>query len=185
MVIDALDECVVDLPKLIDFIVQKSSGSPRLKWIVSSRNRRVIEERLEEAGHKVRLCLELNAHSVSMAVSVYIQHKVLQLARQKKYDEITRKAVQQHLVSSADDTFLWVALVCQNLENIPPWNTIAKLNTFPPGLNSLYQRMMEQICNSDDADLYKRIVALTVIVYRPIYTKRNEISCRIARQHIR
>lgn len=168
LVIDALDECVVDLPKLIDFIIQKSSGSPHVKWIVSSRNWPNIEERLEETGHKVRLCLELNADCVSTAVSVYIRHKVLQLAQRKKYDGKTRNAVLQYLASNAHDTFLWVALVCQNLEKTLRGRTIAKLNTFPPGLDSLYQRMMEQICNSDDSELYKRILALTVIVYRPI-----------------
>ena len=171
LIIDALDECVADLPKLLDFIVQKSSISPRVKWIVSSRNWPDIEERLERAGHKVRLCLELNAESISTAVSVYIQHKVLQLAERKKYDDKTRVAVLQHLALNANDTFLWVALVCQNLENIPRWNTLAKLNTFPPGLDSLYQRMMEQICNSENADLCKRILASTAIVYRPITLK--------------
>jgi len=39
LVVDALDECVLaDLPKLLDFIVQKSSMPSRVKWIVSSRN---------------------------------------------------------------------------------------------------------------------------------------------------
>jgi len=33
LIIDALDECVADLSKLLDFIVQKSSVSPRVKWI--------------------------------------------------------------------------------------------------------------------------------------------------------
>jgi NACHT domain/Heterokaryon incompatibility protein (HET) len=171
LIIDALDECVVDLLKLLDFIVQKSSVSPRVKWIVSSRNWPDIEERLVRAGHKVRLCLELNAESVSRAVSIYIQHKVLQLAQRKKYDDKTRLAVLQHLASNADDTFLWVALVCQNLEKIPRWKTLAKLNAFPPGLDSLYQRMMAQICNSDNANICKRILASTAIVYRPITLK--------------
>ncbi|RYP70100.1 hypothetical protein DL769_005077 [Monosporascus sp. CRB-8-3] len=170
-VIDALDECVVGLPKLLDFIVQKSSVSSHVKWIVSSRNWPDIEERLERAGHKVRLCLELNAESVSTAVGIFIQHKVFQLAQRKKYDDKTRDAVLDHLSSNANDTFLWVALVCQSLENIPRWNTLAKLNAFPPGLNYLYERMMQQICNSDNADLYKRILALIAIVYRPITLK--------------
>jgi hypothetical protein len=168
VIIDALDECVVDLPKLLDFIVQMSSVSPRIKWIVSSRNWPNIEERLERAGHKVGLCLELNAESVSTAVSIYIQHKILQLAKLKKYDEKTRMAVLQHLTSNANDTFLWVALVCQNLSTIPRWKTLAKLDAFPPGLDSLYQRMMEQICNSEEADLCKQILASTAVVYRPI-----------------
>jgi len=171
LIIDALDECVADLPKLLDFIVQKSSVSPCVKWIVSSRNWPDIEERLVRAGHKVMLCLELNAESISRAVSIYIQHKVLQLAQRKKYDDKTRVAVLQHLASNADDTFLWVALVCQNLEKIPRWKTLAKLNAFPPGLDSLYQRMMAHICNSDNADICKRILASTAIVYRPITLK--------------
>jgi hypothetical protein len=64
-----------------------------------------------------------------------------------------------------------VALVCQNLEKIPQWNTLAKLNTFPPGLDSLYERMIEQICNSDNADLCKRVLASIAIIYRPITLK--------------
>jgi hypothetical protein len=168
LIIDALDECTAGLPKLLDFIVQKSSISPRIKWVISSRNWPDIEERLERAGHKMRLCLELNPKSVSAAVSTYIEHKTLQLADQKNYDDKTRVAVLQHLVSNANDTFLWVALVCGNLKNVPRWKTLAKLNEFPPGLDSLYQRMISQICNSDDADLCKQILAITSTVYQPI-----------------
>ena len=175
LIIDALDECVADLPKLFDFIVQKSSVSPRVKCIVSSRNWPDIAERLESAGHKVRLCLELNAESVSTAVSIYIQHKVLQLAQQKKYDDKTRDAVLDHLFSNANNTFLWVALVCQNLGKIPRWKTLAKLNAFPPGLDSLYERMVEQIWSLDNADLCKRILASILTVYQ--HAERTDISC--------
>ena len=171
LIIDALDECVADLPKLLDFIVQKSSVSSRIKWLVSSRNRPDIEECLERAGYNVRLCLELNAESISTAVSIYIRHKVHQLVRRKKYDDKTRDAVLDHLFSNANNTFLWVALVCQNLEKISRWNILTKLNAFPPGLDSLYERMMEQIRNSDDANLYKWILASIAIVYQPITLK--------------
>ncbi|KAH8656495.1 hypothetical protein BGZ60DRAFT_507817 [Tricladium varicosporioides] len=168
LIIDALDECIVGLPKVLNFIVQKSSTSPRIKWIISSRNWPDIEEQLEIGGHKVRLCLELNPKSISAAVSTYIKHKTHQLADQKNYDDRTREAVRQHLVLNADNTFLWVALVCENLKNVPRWKTLAKLNEFPPGLDSLYRRMMSQIYNSDDVDLCKQILAVTSIVYRPI-----------------
>jgi len=168
LVIDALDECIVGLPKLLDLIAQKSFTSSRVKWIISSRNRPDIEEQLEPAGHKVRLSLELNTESISTAVSVFIEHKVSQLAQRKKYDNRTRDAILKHLVSNADDTFLWVALVCQNLEQIPRWSVVKKLNTFPPGLNSFYERMMHQISGSDDASLYTQVLGLVAIVYQPI-----------------
>jgi hypothetical protein len=38
LIIDALDKCVTDLPKLLAFIAKQSSTSSRVKWIVSSRN---------------------------------------------------------------------------------------------------------------------------------------------------
>jgi hypothetical protein len=171
LIIDALDECTVGLPKLLDFIIQKSSVSPHVKWLVSSRNWPPIEEQLDRAGSKVRLCLELNAEFVSAAVSIYIQHKVYQLAQEKKYNDKMRNAVLDHLSSNANNTFLWVALVYQNLQKVKPWNVLAKLNEFPPGLDSLYRRMMEQIDNSDDADLCKRILASIAIVYRPVSLK--------------
>jgi hypothetical protein len=168
LIVNALDECVADLPKLLDFIVQKSCVSSRVKWIVSSRNWPNIEERLDTAGHKVKLCLELNAEFISTAVSTFIQHKVLQLAQRKKYNNATRIAVLRHLCMNANDTFLWVALVCQDLEQIPRWNTLAKLDAFPPGLHSLYQRMVQQICNSDAANLCRRTLASLAVVYQPV-----------------
>ena len=171
LIIDALDECIVDLPKLLVFIVQKSCVSPRVKWIVSSRNRPNIEEHLKRIGHKVMLSLELNSESISTAVSCFIQHRVRQLAEGKNYDDKTRDTVLNYLSLHANGTFLWVALVCQNLENTPRRKTLAKLNMFPPGLSSLYERMMQQICDLediDDTDICKRVLALIAIVYRPI-----------------
>jgi hypothetical protein len=172
LIIDALDECQTDdLPQLLDFIIEKSSACPHVKWIISSRNWPNIEERLETAEQKVRLCLELNAESISTAVSTYIRDKVLSLAQLKNYDDETRDAVRDHLSSNANGTFLWVALVCQNLEKIPRLNTLTELNAFPAGLDPLYRRMMEQICNSYNANICKRILAIVTVVYRSITLK--------------
>ncbi|CAG9950568.1 unnamed protein product [Clonostachys rosea f. rosea IK726] len=153
LIIDALDQCVSDLPHLLDLIVEKSSESPRVKWVVSSRNWPNIEEQLETVGQKVKLCLELNERSISAAVSIYVKHKVDRLARLKEYDDKTRDAVQHDLSSNANGTFLWVALACQDLEKVPRRNGLAKLKTFPPGLDSLCKRMTEPIRNSDHSDM--------------------------------
>ena len=168
LIIDALDECVMDLPKLLNFIVQKSSVSPHVKWIVSSRNWPSIEKDLENTAQKVRLCLELNEKSVSAAVTTYIQVKVGWLAKRNRYDNNTRDAIQRYLLLNANGTFLWVALVCQELANISRWKAQMKLMAFPPGLDALYRRMMDQIWNSEDAELCKRILAVVSTVYRPV-----------------
>jgi len=121
LVIDALDECIVDLPRLLKLIVKTSPTFPRVKWIVSSRNWPDIEKDLNIAIQKIRLCLELNEKSVSEAVTVYVRFKVHWLAERNKYKPDTEDAVQSYLSENADGTFLWVALVCQVLANIPGW----------------------------------------------------------------
>jgi hypothetical protein len=170
LVIDALDECVTDLPQLLDLIAQKSSGSSRVKWIVSSRNWPEIEQQLEPASQKARLSLELNAEAVVTAVKAYIRHKVDQLARLKQYDTSTREAVHDYLSCHANDTFLWVSLVCQALADpkVQKWHALQKLRTFPPGLDSLYARMIDHIRDSEDSDICKHILAVATIVRRPV-----------------
>jgi len=168
LVVDALDECIDGLSALLDFVVQTSSTSPRIKWLVSGRNWPQIEERLELAESKARLSLELNAESVSAAVNIFIEHKVHQLAQEKKYDDKIQDAVLQHLFSNANGTFLWVALVCQNLKSIPRARIRVRLTSFPPGLDSFYERMMAQICKSDDFELCQQILATIATVYAPI-----------------
>jgi hypothetical protein len=168
LVIDALDECVNDRKKLLEFIAKQSSTSDRIKWIVSSRNWPDIGAQLEQAGHKVRLSLELNAKSVAAAVNIFIHQKVDQLALEKQYKEEIRHAVLQHLTSNANDTFLWVALVCQDLKGTPKWNVLKKLASFPPGLDALYRRMIQQISKSDGAEICQQVLASTAVLYRPV-----------------
>ncbi|KAL6354150.1 hypothetical protein LRP88_12484 [Fusarium phalaenopsidis] len=166
LIVDALDECKTNQHQLLDFIIEPS----RVKWIVSSRNWPDIEEKLDNAKQKVKLRLELNKDSISKAVDTYIGRKVDQLAREKKYDKETRQAVENHLTSNADGTFLWVALVCQELADpkVRKRHTLDTLKSFPRGLDPLYKRMMEHISDSKDAGYCKEILAIASVVYRPI-----------------
>ena len=171
LVIDALDECIGGLDLLLDLVVQTSSAYSGVKWIVSSRNWPSIEKDLDTATQKVRLSLELNEESVSAAITTYVQFKVEGLAKRNNYSNDTRDAVERYLSANAHGTFLWVALVCQELAKTPGWKTQKKLTVFPSGLDALYKRMMDQICNFEDTEdlaLCKDILAIVSVVYRPI-----------------
>ncbi|WDK15585.1 WD domain-containing protein [Colletotrichum graminicola] len=169
LVIDALDECERNRNQLLYLIVQASSSS-RARLVVSSRNWPDIADALADATRKIRLCLELNEESISVAVGNYTRYKVDQLVRSKKYDCETRDAVQQHLTSNANDTFLWVALVCQELADpkVRRWHTRGKLLSFPPGLDALYKRMMDRVFNSDDVDICREVLRLVSVTHRPL-----------------
>jgi hypothetical protein len=174
ILIDALDDCSTSRSELLKFVAEHSALRSCVKWIVSSRNWRDIEIELEQAGHKVNLTLELNEDSVSAAVSVFIDYKVSELAEKQDYDKRTRDKIFNYLTKNAQNTFLWVALVCQKLENTAERNVQGKLDSSPPGLQELYARMLEQvisIASKEDAERCKRVLAVMTIVYRPVSSK--------------
>ncbi|KAH7150884.1 quinon protein alcohol dehydrogenase-like superfamily [Fusarium sp. MPI-SDFR-AT-0072] len=146
LLVDALDECVEDLPLLLALI---SSTSSRAKWIVTSRNRCEIEELFGQISSKVALSLELHEESVSEAVNSYISYRTRQLSERKKLKKSTAEQIHDHLSQNAHGTFLWVAL-------------------FPRGLHQLYAQMMDQIRKSDSCDLYMRVLAVASTVFRPL-----------------
>jgi hypothetical protein len=45
VIVDTLDECTTDLSLLVNFIARKSaSRNARVKWLISSRSSRIIDE---------------------------------------------------------------------------------------------------------------------------------------------
>lgn len=168
-VIDALDECTTDRDQLLRFIV-RASTSYKAKWIVSSRNWFEIEKRLDGTKKKVRLQLEMNSAAISDAVEKYVIRKVDELDAENSYSASTREEVQKHLLANAEDTFLWVSLVCEELgkPDVMSHHIATVLKSFPAGLERLYKRMVDKINESRDRDLCKAALAVVGVAYRPL-----------------
>lgn len=169
IMIDGLDECQTDLERLLDLIVGKSTNS-QTKWIVSSRNWLEIEATLGTMSKNTRLSLELNEKSVSEAVRIYITHKTTCLKNEKGLDNKTELKVREYLIDNARGTFLWVALVCKELlkSKVRERHVLNKMREFPPELGPLYERMMQQILQSEDSEICQQILKLVTVAYRPI-----------------
>lgn len=167
--IDALDECQKDLERLLDLITGKSISS-HAKWIVSSRNWVGIEEKLSAISQNIRFSLELNEQSVSEAVNFYVTHKTSQLKEAKGLDDETEIEVRNYLINHARGTFLWVALVCKELlkMKVRKRHVPSKMADFPSDLGPLYDRMMQQIRESEDSNLCERILKLVSVLYKPV-----------------
>ncbi|RFU29019.1 hypothetical protein B7463_g7301, partial [Scytalidium lignicola] len=137
LIIDALDECVVDLPKLLNFIAQNSSSS-RVKWIVSSRNQYPDKDFNIEMQEK-RLCLELNEESVSVAVDKYIDTKLLTLEWLQNNTPL-REQVRDKIRQKANATFRWVTLVSADLQFEDAASVLCMLEDTPAKLNMMQLR---------------------------------------------
>ncbi|KAH6656334.1 beta transducin-like protein HET-E2C*40 [Truncatella angustata] len=168
-VIDALDECTTDRAKLIELIIRESQNG-QAKFLVSSRNWPEIEEDLAGTTRKVRISLELNAESISTAVKVYIRHQVNEIQQRKRIDLAQKNELIKYLVSKADDTFLWVALVCERLRDssVRGRHIMQELQRYPSGLNSLYDRMLQHLNRSTDAEICHKILGTIAVTYRPL-----------------
>jgi hypothetical protein len=141
LIIDALDECETGLPQLLGLIVQIASTSSHVKWIVSSRNKSDIEARLSLNDTQMRLSLKLNTEHVSRAVEMFVDYKVSQLAL-IEHDNTLQEKVRNQMHEKANGTFLWVALVFQELEQVDSWDVLQVLEEVPADLHLLYDRMM-------------------------------------------
>jgi hypothetical protein len=150
LVVDALDECRQQQAKLLSLIAKSPTRLGRkVRWLVTSRNERPIEEALQGSTSEEIISLELNAKNVKAAVTLYIDKKVNELSRLKGYSRCNKdleQDVRNYLNKNAESTFLWVALVCQNLRKVKTvGDTMSILSDFPPGLLPLYQRMVQQM----------------------------------------
>lgn len=171
LMIDALDECNVQSKNLLDLILNSElRHSQKIKWLVSSRNDIWIQERLESGDGRQHTSLELNSRHVSAAVRNFIDLKLEDLAREKKYDAELKKSVKDYLVDHADDTFLWVALVCKELANTPLRKSRATVLRFPSHLEPLYSRMLLQVDNlpMEDRTFCRRILQAVTLSTRPL-----------------
>ncbi|KAN0075952.1 NAD(P)-binding domain protein [Elaphomyces granulatus] len=171
LVIDALDECEVGLTQLLDLITWTASAqSSCIKWIVSSRNRDDIEQCLGVDDSHTRLSLELNADHISHAVDVYIDHKVSQLVSLQN-DKALQEKVQDQMHQKSDGTFLWVALVVEELRHALRVDMLEVLEDMPSGLTLVYDRMMKHIQQLQGRYSRRCLRALSAatLAYQPLH----------------
>lgn len=182
-VIDALDECSDSDRRDIIRLVIELSKTFNAKWVVSSRNWPNIEDQFRSDCSDIEVSLELNKASISKAVGYFINKRVDDLEKIKKYKPKMKHDILQTLQRKASDTFLWVALVCEELARPQTklHHTMKKLESMPEGLNGLYERMIEQIFASDDGAILQQILATTCTAFRPmtideLYTLVTELE---------
>jgi DNA polymerase III delta prime subunit len=182
VLVDALDECEAGRYQLLQFIVNNASDpSSKAKWLLSSRNYPEIKELLNLQDHRRILNLELKSSHISQAVNAFIDYKTKELTRQKAYDSTLQTEVKRQLSEKADSTFLWVALVCKRLMLVRRRQTLSVLTEFPPGLQPLYERMMDQLLllEVDDRELCTRILRSIAIAFRPLILEELVIMAKL------
>jgi NACHT domain len=169
LVVDAVDECEVGLPELLDLMTLTGSvRSSGVKWIVSSRNRDDIEQNLGLDDSHATLSLELNAEHIACAVDLYIDHKISQLVTLRD-DKALQERVRDQMRQKSNGTFLWVALVFEELRRILRKDLFRVLDGIPKGLTPLYDRMITQVQKGDYSEVCLLTLSTATLAYCPLY----------------
>ncbi|KAJ5111831.1 Vegetative incompatibility protein HET-E-1 [Penicillium alfredii] len=169
IVVDALDECVQDQDKLLQFILQGTKEFPHVKWIISSRNHVEHRTRLNDSQSILSLELQENAESVSVAIGAYISDRIAELESLQN-DDALLEHVRQTLQKKAEGTFLWVALVVQELQHVDSWDVEQVVDDVPTGLDYLYARMIDQIEQTAprSREYCQLVLSAATLAYRPL-----------------
>jgi ankyrin repeat protein len=180
--IDALDECeegsrytfLTDFKKLF---CPQQSGKAFVKFIVTSRPNNDIKESLTEeslseeslsrVSPKIRN-IQIDSGKVNADLSKFIDVKVDELSRQKRYSPNLKQTIKDALTVKAGGTFLYVSLVLDDLKRTKISSQVKrKLQTLPPDLDEVYKRILGQI-DADCVEIARFILCWVVVARRPL-----------------
>lgn len=120
MTIDALYECQdKGIAEFLKLIIRTRLNHPsKIKWLLTSRPLDSAERELLARSDQVMVSLELNSEYIAEAVKTYITARAAELDRRQSYGPALRLKVEAKLTKKAEDTFLWVSLVCKRLKSV-------------------------------------------------------------------
>ncbi|KAJ9655450.1 hypothetical protein H2201_008802 [Coniosporium apollinis] len=181
-VVDGLDECnaaslEVLLKRLRALFSPDAtlSSTCHLSLIAVSRERPDFV--LRELSGFPRIRLDPDADSdVNSDIGKFVTAKVGELSRYRNYPPQLRSHVEDVFHRRAEGTFLWVGIVAKELEKYTRDEVEGALNHFPPGLDELYARMLQQI-SPDRRETAGKILRWVVIAVRPLTL--SELSAAI------
>ncbi|KIM97029.1 hypothetical protein OIDMADRAFT_105875 [Oidiodendron maius Zn] len=172
VIIDALDECQDDgMADLLKRLVRTGLHHPsKIKWLLTSRPLDSAERELLAGSDQVLVSLELNSKHISEAIKTYIAFKMDELDRHCNYGETLRQKIQTELTEKAEDTYLWVSLVCKRLENVHRDEALTVIQDLPPGLHPLYNWVLNRLSEGELAVVKGciRLLKVMMLAYRPL-----------------
>ncbi|KAJ9654851.1 hypothetical protein H2201_008925, partial [Coniosporium apollinis] len=172
-VIDGLDECSeasleVLLKRLRALFSPNAnlSSACHLNLIAVSREQPDFVARELLGFPRIRLDPDADSY-INSDIGKFITVKVDELARHRDYPPQLRSHVEDVFHKRAEGTFLWVGIVAKELERYTCDEVKDALDSFPPGLDELYGRMLLQI-PSRRRETTAKILRWVVIAVRPL-----------------
>ena len=170
--VDALDECEKESRQLLLKSLSKLFGpyqnrKTSVKFIVTSRPESDITEILSAIDPAV-LRIHVDSGRVNHDLQKFINVKVDELSKTKRYKSGLRDKIRDALTDKAGGTFLYVSLVLHDLQKITISAQVTqKLKELPSDLNKMYDRILSLV-DADCADIAKMVLRWVAVARRPL-----------------
>lgn len=172
-VVDGLDECndawlEVLLQKLRALFLPDAAmnSTCQLRMIILSREQPEFIAR--ELGHFPRIGLEPHARGQPNSdIAKFIRGKVDELSKRRNYSPQLRLNLEEIFWKRAEGSFLWVGIIAKELEKHTSDEVKSVLNSFPSGLDELYDRLLNNI-PPHRRETTARILRWVVTAIRPL-----------------
>lgn len=172
IVVDALDECQESIEQLLARIVSTGLDRPsQVKWLLTSRPLDIAEQTLLTRSNQTLVSLEVNLDHVVQSIAAYVSMKVTELSRRWRRCSLDlRQTVEDKLIRKAAGTFLWVSLVCKELQTVVAEDALSTIEKVPPGLQAIYGHAYRKLCEGDFTDVTgcTHLLRVMMLAYRPL-----------------
>lgn len=177
-IIDGLDECEELtmnelLREMVNHYSTPSCKQTYLKFLALSRPYLSIQDEFENL-QEVRLKTEVELDSIGDDIELVVRHKIKTLGKKRSLGEALQEDLINRLIYNSDRTFLWVALVLEEMEKAIRVSQKALedlLDTLPKSLNATYEKILNRSQCPEDARMVLHIIVAAV---RPLLL--NEIN---------
>jgi len=125
---------------------QTDAQGCRVKWLFLSRSRPDIEQCMCH-GLVINMDSSENSGFIDNSVKTYVSTKVAELAKKQNYSTALGYYVKSYLQREAGGDFLWVNLVCKELENLTVNHRHVRrfLEGLPFSLSDMYECIWRRV----------------------------------------
>jgi len=196
-VLDALDECEEeDRYLLIDTLKGfygnlVGKGSPRLKFLVTSRPYTDIQRRftaLTDAFPTVHLKGEHESEAISKEINLVICKVVPDISKELKLTADVEVQLRDRLLEVPNRTYLWLHLALEEVRRSVGATTSKRVNKLISGLIKNVPRTVEdaydKILNRDYKKYYedrRRLLSLVLAAFRPLTLAEASIALPLSK----
>ncbi|KAB8207967.1 hypothetical protein BDV34DRAFT_223163 [Aspergillus parasiticus] len=192
-ILDGLDECEYkSRTMLINFLGSllqlNSRDNVRVKALISSRPLQEINIAVKGIKSTIpRATIEVDNISLEAPITAFIEWNIDRLEDSTE-DKTVLPTIREELRKRASNTFLWVSLVCQELNHygLHMWEDI--LGEIPDGLVELYDNLLAKLEGSKykrHVQTCKKALTISILARRPLSLSELALLAEIEESMIR